>query len=361
MLLDSADPDPAVLRVLDDPASTVTEKLEACRQLIRAGNIGRAIASLSSMLETPELREQALGVLNQIPALKPMKRLAKDASPIPHVAPAYQGKGAGDSGFWVAPAASSTTVIVFIGMAMRLDVAIYFFQRILTRHKFNVIYVFDWANVYYFGGIRGLGQNLRETIASLRRKCAELGTRRLICLGQSSGGYAAVLYGARLKADGVLVFSPVVLSVMEDRTLARISAVKGKRLERRDVDLKRILSDSRVRPFTRIVFGADNKSDVASARHLSGLRNVVEHPLSGVASHGSVEVTTISGEFSKILAGFCNEVGPGRWARRTDAANRQSPGKRARRERNRGPARRRGSRPSLAKDKRRPTEGADDR
>lgn len=171
---------------------------------------------------------------------------------------------------------------------------------------------------------------MRETVAGLRRKCEELGTRRLICFGQSSGGYAAILYGLKLKADGVLAFSPVILPVMEPRSLDRIEAAKGRRLNRRDVNLHRTLARSREAPPITIVYGDRNETDARSARHLAGLPGVAEHPLAGVEVHGTVETTSRSGEFPMIFSALCDEIGQGRWLKRSRKGGRQSRERRGR-------------------------------
>jgi pimeloyl-ACP methyl ester carboxylesterase len=281
------------------------------------------------MLEEPELREFAESTLLRIRALK---RMGMGAIRPQRTLSEAQDGVVDDTGYWVVPADSDTTVIAFTGRAMRLDISIYFMQRILKRFGVNVIYVFDWADAYYFAGVKGLGTNTRRTAARLRGLCAELGTKRLVCFGQSSGGYAAIRYGAKLKADGVLAFSPVILSVMKPHILDAIERATGRRPPRRRLDLRRILGRRRRIPYTKIVYGDGNPADVKSARYVSHLDNVAEHVLPGVSNHGTVEVTTLTGEFPRIFRMFCDEVGVGRWAkrRRRATSGRRSPGSRAR-------------------------------
>ena len=199
--------------------------------------------------------------------------------------------------------------LAFTGKAMRLDISIYFMQRLLSRFGLNVIYVFDWADAFYYGGVTGLGTNLRQTTRSLRALCRELGSKKVICFGQSTGGYAAIRYGVELKADGVLSFSPVILPVQKQRWLDHIARKTGVRLQPREVDLRVVLERVHRVPFTRIVYGDGNPADVRSARHLAGVTNVVEHALPGVTTHGTVEETTLAGTFPDILNDFCRDVG----------------------------------------------------
>jgi pimeloyl-ACP methyl ester carboxylesterase len=326
-------PDPKVVGLLEDPCATPEQRLSACRHLVRFGRIGQAVTAVSAMLEDPALRDEAREILQQIRivrkmGLDPDLRLA-DAAEAPAVpaTPARKSGGKGkagkngrteafdpDRGYWVVPTDSDTTLIAFTGRAMRLDISIYFMQRLLSRFGVNVIYVFDWADAYYYGGVTGLGTNLRQTTRSLRALCRQLGSKRVICFGQSTGGYAAIRYGVELRADGVLSFSPVILPVARRRMLDHIARKTGVRLQRQEADLRAFLERAARVPLTRVVYGDGNRHDVRSARHLSGLPNVVEQVLPGVTTHGTVEETTLAGTFPGIFRDFCREVGarPGR-------------------------------------------------
>ena len=147
--------DPETIAVLDNPDSTEGERLTACRLLIRYGELGRALTYVSAMLEDAVLRPHAEVMLAQI---RTLKRLGVDGAMQPAERAGLE-QGMEDVGYWVVPADSRTTVIAFTGKAMRLDISIYFMQRILKRFGVNVIYVFDWTNTYYFAGVKGLGDD----------------------------------------------------------------------------------------------------------------------------------------------------------------------------------------------------------
>ena len=181
-----------------------------CIYLIRFGQVGAAATHLASLAEIPALRERVEALLA---TCRDLRKLDVGGQPSPQAT-----ESAGeleDQGYWSVPVGSKTTLIAFTGLAKRLDISIYFMQRVLEPYGFNVIYLFDWENAFYFGGVRGLGSNVADTVDRLRRMCSQLGTRRLVCFGQSSGGYAAMRYSLELRADGVLAFSPVILGAMD--------------------------------------------------------------------------------------------------------------------------------------------------
>jgi acetyl esterase/lipase len=70
------------------------------------------------------------------------------------------------------------------------------------------IFVRDLRRAWYHRGIDGLGNTVLDCAAALARLCCDLGARRVVTLGASMGGYAALLYGALIRADSVLAFSP---------------------------------------------------------------------------------------------------------------------------------------------------------
>ena len=84
--------------------------------------------------------------------------------------------GAGDErGYWVVPAESDTTLIAFTGMAKRLDISIYFMQRILGGQGINVIYLFDWADASTWRRARPGADSPRRSLA--RVLCAPTSRR----------------------------------------------------------------------------------------------------------------------------------------------------------------------------------------
>ena len=70
------------------------------------------------------------------------------------------------------------------------------------------LFVRDPDKAWFLRGLRGETTDVSQTVAFLRAEAARSGARRLVLLGYSMGGFAAILYGALLKADAVHAFSP---------------------------------------------------------------------------------------------------------------------------------------------------------
>lgn len=78
-----------------------------------------------------------------------------------------------------------------------------------TQKALNRILVRDCANSWYHREIPGLGIHVDEVAESLRRIIAMIQPSEVVTIGQSMGGYAAILFGILLKADRILSFGPL--------------------------------------------------------------------------------------------------------------------------------------------------------
>jgi hypothetical protein len=78
-----------------------------------------------------------------------------------------------------------------------------------TETRLNRILVRDLTNQWYHRDIPGLGQHVDEVAESLRQIIGMIQPSQVITLGQSMGGYAAILFGILVKAHRILAFGPL--------------------------------------------------------------------------------------------------------------------------------------------------------
>lgn len=301
-------PDAELIETLSRPDAKPWQRLRACAELIRFGQIGMVVPHLVDLMEISALKPRVEELLEQCQKLRALDLETPEARNRP-----AQEDGPGEVGFWSAPADSRTTVVAFAGKGKRLGVSMYFMRSLLQQHDVNVIFLFDWKDACFLGGVSGLGESVEETAAGIRRLCAEMGTRRLICLGQSLGGYAAIRYGAELGADAVMAFSPVILPVLEGEIFERIRAATHDDLTPADVDLRPLLGGRKRTPLTWIIFGEESLVDLQSAEYLAGLPRVIPYPVPGIDKHTVLTPLALSGEFSPLFARLSAEIGRGRW------------------------------------------------
>ena len=97
------------------------------------------------------------------------------------------------------PSPCATLTIVFGGLDPRVDTLppFEFFKTFASSPSlFNthVLFVRDRQRAWYFHGIHGESNGVKSNIAFLRKEIEALDARRVVCVGCSMGGFAAILY-----------------------------------------------------------------------------------------------------------------------------------------------------------------------
>jgi hypothetical protein len=100
---------------------------------------------------------------------------------------------------------SRTAFVFFSGVIDFIGVA--GVRSRLSRMKANGIYLYDDRDMNYLLGVRQYG-DLRQTTAVLLKLAQKLGAERLITIGSSAGGFAAIKYALALNGHASVTFSP---------------------------------------------------------------------------------------------------------------------------------------------------------
>ena len=83
------------------------------------------------------------------------------------------------------------------------------FKNVLLNNcKYHCIFVKDILFSWYFCGIPGHGNTIDKVAESLKKIISTFEYSKLITLGYSAGGYAAILFGCLLGAYKVIAFGP---------------------------------------------------------------------------------------------------------------------------------------------------------
>lgn len=103
------------------------------------------------------------------------------------------------------------------------------------------LFIRDFAQVYYFHGIRGISHDMDSSVAWIREQMAARGITKLAVFGASSAGYNALLFGYLLNAAEVHAFAPVTR--LPTRTWTEIAQLiarnaQGRRLARTQLHLR---------------------------------------------------------------------------------------------------------------------------
>lgn len=93
------------------------------------------------------------------------------------------------------------------------------FRTFITRHfpDCNFVSCLDRNRSWYHKGIRGFSTDFQSTCENLEKLIRPMQPSRIISIGVSAGGYAALLFSCIVKIDSVLAFSPQIYLDRETR------------------------------------------------------------------------------------------------------------------------------------------------
>ena len=100
-------------------------------------------------------------------------------------------------------------IITFGGCAMKAyGIPPFEFLNSLTKWfpQFDKKFYIDIEQCWYNKGIRGISKNIDETRTYLKEVIKEY--KKVVFIGTSAGGYAAILFGSLLNISNVIAFAP---------------------------------------------------------------------------------------------------------------------------------------------------------
>jgi pimeloyl-ACP methyl ester carboxylesterase len=99
-------------------------------------------------------------------------------------------------------------LVAFGGLNQRPGLPVFEFLRVTDEIPVNRIYLRDEHLSWYHAGVAGMSTSIDGTVDPLRALMAEHGSERCVMVGNSAGGYAAILFGVLCGADEVVSFVP---------------------------------------------------------------------------------------------------------------------------------------------------------
>lgn len=184
------------------------------------------------------------------------------------------------------------------------------FSNVADAADVKKLYVRDIRRAVYHTGLPGLSVDVPSTTEVLRGLIAESGAKRVTMIGNSQGGFAAIMFGALLDIDCVHAFSaqtfvgpinrwrhgenrwPHVAFQLYFRSL----------FKRKYYDMQKLLNATRGKTQFQIHYGLKEPLEAVNAEYLRGCRGVTLHsyPLS---KRQLLKHMIDSGLFEKILHG----------------------------------------------------------
>ena len=114
-----------------------------------------------------------------------------------------------ESDYWYEDNKSSTLLVTFAGMGWKNSIPTFIFHNFLKSYQnIDKLFLRDINCRYYMTGLKSTTNSLEETLTLIREIINKKEYKKIIALGCSAGGFAAILYGHLLNFDKVLAFSP---------------------------------------------------------------------------------------------------------------------------------------------------------
>jgi pimeloyl-ACP methyl ester carboxylesterase len=184
--------------------------------------------------------------------------------------------------------------------------------------KLNRILIRDCASSWYHRGVPGLGTHIDAVAATLRGMIRAVRPSRVMTIGQSMGGYAAILFGMLAGVDRIIAFGPLAhLNPARARCegdlrfISVMDALAADRPRSGYYDLVELGRALDYRAPIQVVFGThpghddglSGNLDSVHAFSLARLSNVVLHPYHE-SQHPVVEWLVKNKQIDDLLARF---------------------------------------------------------
>ncbi|MDO6617618.1 hypothetical protein [Shewanella sp. 6_MG-2023] len=177
------------------------------------------------------------------------------------------------------------------------------FKRQLSNSRCSKLFLRDNSRYWYQAGIRGFSENLDDTVIVLKNLVTKT-QGKVTFLGVSMGGYAALLFGALLNVDRVLVFSPQVrideasLKKIKDQRWA--ACIKQLNSKFKPIKIDELLLKNTNIPIIDLYVGNSDLNDIAHSSYLEDTPKVTIHNIE-TDSHNVAGELAKKGELSSII------------------------------------------------------------
>lgn len=185
-----------------------------------------------------------------------------------------------------ARAQCKTTLLAFTGSPFQFGGPIDIMHRWLANLDVNILYVYDSSWCFCLGPMKGLGASFEENAACLKALLTGLGTSRCLSIGNSGGGFSALMFSTRLAVEKCLVFSPpTTLKESIPWVGRRVSSFDGLMDADGTISIRHHIAARHGAGQTRLLFPNDHERDAKAALDLRSAPNLELIPLIGQSVH----------------------------------------------------------------------------
>ncbi|MEM5776683.1 MAG: alpha/beta hydrolase [Anaerolineaceae bacterium] len=204
---------------------------------------------------------------------------------------------------------SKNLFILFGGIDERMGMPRFEFYQSSSILNENRLFFRDPYQCWYQNGLPGIGKNVYQVSAFIRGRIHALKPDRVVFVGYSMGGYAAIMFAVLTGVGEAIVFSPRTslhpLQILQSRDPRHKKQVLKTYLyslfKPKVWDLKRLIRRSSYQPAISLYVAKNHSLDYFYAKRLDGLPNVNMIALEN-ERHDVVKFFRDEGRLAEILS-----------------------------------------------------------
>lgn len=211
---------------------------------------------------------------------------------------------------------NDTLLVAFAGISGGLGVFPFEFFNIVKNFNVDKIFIRDLRQSWYHSGLPDVCGDIEGIADFVKAIVDRISYKKVVCVGNSMGGYAAIVVGVLINADVVHAFSPQTFLDEKNRNLHKdhrwpdqIAAIPSS-TSNKYTDLSIFFEKSQAASKIHIYYSRDERIDVIHAMHVSA-DNIFRLPYSG-GGHQLVQQLKKAGELHRILRNSLSPFGAGR-------------------------------------------------
>lgn len=178
------------------------------------------------------------------------------------------------------PSNHNNLIIIFGGIRNGVGIPIFEFKKILSEYEnFDQLFLRDIQQMWYHKGIVDYANNIDELKFNLKSIISSY--NKVIFIGNSMGGFIAILLGILLNVNTVLAFSPQTFIdkfrrfyFNDKRWFKQINNLHNNNINNKYYNLKLVLKKSDYNTNINLIYSTIDRLDSIHATRLSRLSNV---------------------------------------------------------------------------------------
>lgn len=201
---------------------------------------------------------------------------------------------------------SNNLIIIFTGGRGRVtEIPLILYHSINKNIDANIIYLRDRLGLSYSTGIKSLGESVVDTANYLAKIARNLEVKNISCLGNSAGGFAALLYGRLIKAQRICsICGPTTFNhlynVNDGRGNPEVLELIQESSTNDELDLINLYKKSDQVQDIHCYYGKDMPQDSWQAERFKDIPGVQTFAIDGVDKHWLILWLYRSGRLYKI-------------------------------------------------------------